>query len=650
MTTAQRLTSAIALSLCALAMTARAQTPAIEITADNEAAQFSTQGKARSVHVEVYAPSGELVFEGDGFGGQAIQWQMRNQKGERVADGVYLATITVTDSVGKKRKRIEQVTVTSQQDAPQASDAPQDSLAPAGAGTAGKIAKWTSSTNLANSVLTESTAGNVGLNISPTATLHVFKGQPAPVANNAANSLPLLQTSGGKGGNTTVAGATAGNGASLSLLAGNGGDAPAGSQRGGGGSIVLQPGAGGAGAGTAGLNGNVLLAPSAVGNVGIGTNAPASRLTVNGLIQTTGAGSGIKFADGSVQTKATTVTGAGTANRLAKFTGPNSFGNSSITETAAGVQLPNNVWLAAGAQGNAVTFQSPNGETGMSIVGAAGRADLRFDGSSLKLVVGAGGSGPPPVTNGVVITKDGNVGIGTTNPSSKLGVAGGISASAGASGGHAGYFSGPVRVTGTLEFGMTPRQMISLYHSTYGGNNVPPYGIGVQSSTQYFRTGGHFGWYRGGAHSDSQLDPGGGTRLMYLDASGQLTVLANVCAANIPCSSDARLKRGVTNLNYGLNQLMRLRPVSWRWKTEPEGKLQLGLIAQEVAGVMPELVTGDEDVTKPLGLNYMALLPVMVKAAQEQQAQIREQQKQIQQLRAELNRVKRTVGRKRTVR
>lgn len=203
MTTAQRLASAIALSLCALAMTARAQTPAIEVTTDNEAAQFSTQGKARSVHVEVYAPSGELVFEDDGFDGQAIQWQMQNQKGERVADGVYLATITVTDSVGKKRKRIEQVTVTSQQDAPQASDAPQDSLAPTGAGTAGKIAKWTSPSNLGNSVITESAVGNVGVNTPPTAVLHVHKAQPAPVANNSANSLPLLQTSGGKGGNTT---------------------------------------------------------------------------------------------------------------------------------------------------------------------------------------------------------------------------------------------------------------------------------------------------------------------------------------------------------------------------------------------------------------------------------------------------------------
>lgn len=192
--------------------------------------------------------------------------------------------------------------------------------------------------------------------------------------------------------------------------------------------------------------------------------------------------------------------------------------------------------------------------------------------------------------------------------------------------------------------------MIKLYDTNYG--------IGVQGGTQYFRSDFHFAWYRGGVHSDAQLDPGaGGTRLMYLNSSGQLTVLANVCAANIPCSSDARLKQNVTGLGYGLNQLLRLRPVSWRWKTEPEGKLQLGLVAQEVEGVMPELVTRGEDATEPLGLNYMALLPVMVKAAQEQQAQIREQQRQIEQLRAQLlqqqaqlTRVRRTIKRKRPVR
>jgi hypothetical protein len=45
----------------------------------------------RIVHVEVFAPSGGFVFETDDSDGQAVPWGMTNRKGERVADGVYLA-------------------------------------------------------------------------------------------------------------------------------------------------------------------------------------------------------------------------------------------------------------------------------------------------------------------------------------------------------------------------------------------------------------------------------------------------------------------------------------------------------------------------------------------------------------------------------
>jgi hypothetical protein len=74
------------------------------------------------------------------------------------------------------------------------------------------------------------------------------------------------------------------------------------------------------------------------GYVGINTTTPTQRLAVNGNIQVLGGGNGIIFPDGSIQTKATagTITGTGTTNQIVKFTGPNSFGNSGITEAASG--------------------------------------------------------------------------------------------------------------------------------------------------------------------------------------------------------------------------------------------------------------------------------------------------------------------------
>ena len=108
--------------------------------------------------------------------------------------------------------------------------------------------------------------------------------------------------------------------------------------------------------------------------------------------------------------------GSGTANTIPVWSNGTTLGNSGITQNGNGVQLPNGVQLGVGAQGNNVAFGSPNGETGMTIAGASGRADVRFDGSTLKLVAGGGGL-VPPSTNGSAINTAGNVGIGTAAPS-----------------------------------------------------------------------------------------------------------------------------------------------------------------------------------------------------------------------------------------
>jgi hypothetical protein len=79
-----------------------------------------------------------------------------------------------------------------------------------------------------------------------------------------------------------------------------------------------------------------------------------------------------------------------------------------------------------GSGGN-IQFGTPNAETGISIAKTGfNRADLRFDGSVLKLVA-ATSTIPPAATNGLAITTNGDVGIGTTTPNQKLSVNGGAS-------------------------------------------------------------------------------------------------------------------------------------------------------------------------------------------------------------------------------
>ena len=273
--------TALALTLfcfSTLLVSAQSQTPTIEVTTDSHRAQFTVQGEAQEVRVEVFAPSGEMVFaSGTVTGGQVIAWKMRDEKGERVADGAYLATIQFKTASGQTRKRIEQIIVSRrmQEEAP---NAPEATIT--GSGTADKIAKFTASAAIANSIITEKSEKiGIGTTVAPTARLQVNGAQPAASANNGTAATTLLQTSGGKGGKTTGTGKTAGRGASISLVAGNGGDAGASGINGTGGSITLQPGSTGTG-GRGGAAGNVLLAPMD-GKVGIGTDLPSGTLSVS---------------------------------------------------------------------------------------------------------------------------------------------------------------------------------------------------------------------------------------------------------------------------------------------------------------------------------------------------------------------------------
>jgi len=61
-------------------------------------------------------------------------------------------------------------------------------------------------------------------------------------------------------------------------------------------------------------------------------------------------------------------------------------------------------------------------------------------------------------------------------------------------------------------------------------------------------------------------------------------------------SSDARLKTNIESITGALDTLSLLDGVSFHWVNDPEGDRQIGFIAQDVMGVLPEVVTGsDED-------------------------------------------------------
>ena len=96
---------------------------------------------------------------------------------------------------------------------------------------------------------------------------------------------------------------------------------------------------------------------------------------------------------------------------------------------------------------------------------------------------------------------------------------------------------------------------------------------------------------------------------------------------------------------------MKLNPVIYNWKDRPEQEAKLGLIAQELIPVLKEVVKThdyevseeDESLTKVeldrLGVYYSDIIPVLIKATQEQQDIIEKQQKLIEQMEARLQKL-----------
>jgi len=93
-------------------------------------------------------------------------------------------------------------------------------------------------------------------------------------------------------------------------------------------------------------------------------------------------------------------------------------------------------------------------------------------------------------------------------------------------------------------------------------------------------------------------------------------------------TSDRRLKTHIHSLNYGLNEIMKLKPVSYDWKkssglNENHAGKQLGLIAQDVDKIIKEVVKKPDNQQGYYGLNYTELIPVLINAIQQQQKQIK---------------------------
>jgi len=215
--------------------------------------------------------------------------------------------------------------------------------------------------------------------------------------------------------------------------------------------------------------------------------------------------------------------------------------------------------------------------------------------------------------------------------------------------------------TGLATFG-TVRMTITSGGNVCIGMNTSPYGrVSIKSNSATIYAG--FGVYAASNENFTLLNHDGNVGYIGCDstATGFATPLAfwinsairmtmstngsigAPSGTNIYNASDVRLKKNISTTTYGLNAISALNPVKFNWvdgfEPSEDGKDMLGFVAQEVQTVIPEAIEsfggnsikiGDTTIDNPLRVNEKFIIPVLVKAIQEQQAQIDELKAKLQ--------------------
>ena len=159
-------------------------------------------------------------------------------------------------------------------------------------------------------------------------------------------------------------------------------------------------------------------------------------------------------------------------------------------------------------------------------------------------------------------------------------------------------------------------------------------GVGIQGGIGFSVSGTYY-WSIQSNASDFYIGPSNLSRFAQLNGITTFTAWT--------FSSDRRIKNSIQDIGYGLAEVLSMQPRQYKFNDDDEFKI--GFVAQELKEVVPEAVTGEEiefsdDDTpqerakKTMGVSKETLIPVLVKAIQEQQAMIQSLTDRIAQLEA----------------
>ena len=144
-----------------------------------------------------------------------------------------------------------------------------------------------------------------------------------------------------------------------------------------------------------------------------------------------------------------------------------------------------------------------------------------------------------------------------------------------------------------------------------------------------FWTGGHVSSLRGYVYANNSNEIGflnsAGNWSLRMDNSGNA-----VASGDVTAYSDSRVKENVNTLQNALEKVTALRGVSYTRIDSDDKKTKIGVIAQEILEVVPEVVGQDSD--GMYNVAYGNLAGLFIEAIKEQQTQIDELKQLVKQL------------------
>ena len=98
-----------------------------------------------------------------------------------------------------------------------------------------------------------------------------------------------------------------------------------------------------------------------------------------------------------------------------------------------------------------------------------------------------------------------------------------------------------------------------------------------------------------------------------LNIGDSTNFVATVTAQDFNSVSDLKLKTNIENIENALDTINKMDGYTFNWKND--GKKGIGVIAQEVAEILPDIVKTEEDGIK--SVSYVSLIPVLIEAIKE---------------------------------